>query len=235
MPRFERPGAVAESLNGLVSRLGLCDMPCFEHSSQVHSAMGYERQVATGVVPTRDCLHDWYNGLVWALYPKTRRLMNQQHLQEGSSGSSGNSRTPMRDAITLVDESGAVLLADDPKFFGYLREHDWYSLLVGNRQAWGNRIKLVLVGHGLLEALHRPYKGLCAKVLCLPLLETSNTETPQSDGAALDARLCDAIACLCTPKDLHPLPVMGVPGWFEENADPTFYEDRQVFREKPTR
>ncbi|MFW9622167.1 MAG: DUF3025 domain-containing protein, partial [Macromonas sp.] len=31
-------------------------------------------------------------------------------------------------------------------------------------------------------------------------------------------------------KPFTPLPVLGVPGWWPANADPTFYADAQVFR-----
>jgi len=29
---------------------------------------------------------------------------------------------------------------------------------------------------------------------------------------------------------LHPLPLLGVPGWWPANADPAFYDDPAVFR-----
>ncbi|MBN3821090.1 DUF3025 domain-containing protein, partial [Paraburkholderia sp. Se-20369] len=33
-----------------------------------------------------------------------------------------------------------------------------------------------------------------------------------------------------TSRDLSPLPVLGVPGWCAENAEPAFYDDPAVFR-----
>ncbi|HMM24565.1 MAG TPA: DUF3025 domain-containing protein [Pseudoxanthomonas mexicana] len=32
---------------------------------------------------------------------------------------------------------------------------------------------------------------------------------------------------------LTPLPVLGVPGWWDGNADPAFYADAAVFRPPP--
>ena len=33
-----------------------------------------------------------------------------------------------------------------------------------------------------------------------------------------------------TPRKLSPLPILGVPHFWAENADPSFYDDSQVFR-----
>jgi hypothetical protein len=33
-----------------------------------------------------------------------------------------------------------------------------------------------------------------------------------------------------TPRDLAPLPVLGVPGWWPTNGSPDFYDDTGYFR-----
>jgi hypothetical protein len=35
-------------------------------------------------------------------------------------------------------------------------------------------------------------------------------------------------------KPFEPLPVLGVPGWCADNAQPQFYDDTQVFRPRKT-
>jgi len=35
---------------------------------------------------------------------------------------------------------------------------------------------------------------------------------------------------LRSPSDLHPVPLLGVPGWHPDTADESFYDDRDYFR-----
>jgi hypothetical protein len=47
----------------------------------------------------------------------------------------------------------------------------------------------------------------------------------------LDAWLSPQIAALnWSQKPFAPLPVLGIPGWCEDNEDPNFYLNRSVFR-----
>ncbi|MDX1669940.1 MAG: DUF3025 domain-containing protein, partial [Limnobacter sp.] len=77
----------------------------------------------------------------------------------------------------------------------------------------------------------QPYKGLCAKVL---LVQMEGAE-PLSDHSVMDEVIVSSLQNLSHPGQLHPLPVMGVPGWFAVNEKPDFYSDTSVFRPKPTR
>jgi hypothetical protein len=36
-------------------------------------------------------------------------------------------------------------------------------------------------------------------------------------------------------KPFTPLPVLGIPGWCQENEDVSFYDDPRVFRPPPAR
>ena len=61
----------------------------------------YESFIArTGCVPTRDNLHDLFNGLMWLTYPQTKRRLNvlqaEQIAQHGVSGSRGSLRPTRR-------------------------------------------------------------------------------------------------------------------------------------------
>jgi len=49
--------------------------------------------------------------------------------------------------------------------------------------------------------------------------------------AHVDAQVAQALAAReLTSRDFAPLPVLGVPGWCADNADPSFYDDPAVFR-----
>ncbi|HEX4879971.1 MAG TPA: DUF3025 domain-containing protein, partial [Limnobacter sp.] len=83
------PGYVAERLNAMPHRGRLVGLPVFEPPQATLSALEYERCVASGAVPTRDLLHDWYNGVVWLACPKSKSFINQSHLRHAPlSGSS---------------------------------------------------------------------------------------------------------------------------------------------------
>lgn len=174
-------------------------------------AQGYERHVAaTGRVPTRDNAHDLFNGLVWLRCPAFKAALNAAHL--AAPPAPLGQRGPVRDALTLLDESG-LLLAAPPALAQALCAQDWTALFVTHRDLW-RQARALVVGHALLEKLLAPRKPLCARVLLV-----DDVQAP-----ALPKDL--------TPAALPPLPVLGIPGWWAPNAAAGFYADERVFRPK---
>ena len=175
----------------------------------------------TGQCPTRDGLHDFFNGLVWHHLPRTKRLLNRMQADAIGAQGIGAVRGPLRDALTLFDENAALLACPDA-LWQALQERQWETLFVTHRDLW-KKARIVVFGHALLEKLVHPRKGMCAHVLRVP--------RPFDDLAQLD----DQLEGLLTPQGLQtkpfqPLPVLGVPGWSADNADPAFYQDSAVFR-----
>lgn len=182
----------------------------------------YEAHIfRTGEVPTRDNLHDFFNGLAWLRFPQTKRRLNELQATEIEQRGVGASRGPLRDALTLFDENGAVLDAP-PALWDALLARDWHRLFVTERARWAEA-RLLVFGHALLEKLTVPRKGLTAHVLFAPGACQSIYPRDESIVEALSA------AHLAT-KPFVPLPVLGVPGWWPENANPCFYDDPDVFR-----
>jgi hypothetical protein len=177
----------------------------------------YESFIArTACVPTRDNLHDLYNGLMWLGYPKTKRRLNAIHAEEiAVRGGAAGARGPLRDALTLFDENAAILQAP-PALVEALSSRHWKTLFIDHRAEWRSA-RLALFGHALLEKLMQPRKAITAHVW---LVEDSTDEAIASSLAP--ARLIR--------KDFLPLPVLGVPGWWRENENPAFYDDADVFR-----
>ena len=202
----------------------------FIPQADLPAGVAYESHIfATGGVPTRDNLHDFFNGLVWMRFPATKRRLNVLQAQAiVQAGGVQATRGPLRDALTLFDENAALLQAPEP-LWQALQQRDWYALCVTHRALWA-QARLVLFGHALLEKLVAPYKSITAHVLCLPVplaLETPPDATVHPWDAWLAQQLApDWLA----RKPFTPLPVLGVPGWWPANADPTFYADAQVFR-----
>jgi len=178
----------------------------------------------TGCVPTRDNLHDFFNGLCWLRFPQTKRRLNRLQAAEIASAGVREVRGPVRDALTLFDENAALLQAPKP-LWDALIERDWHRLFVTLRPLWA-QARLVLFGHALLEKLVTPYKSITAHVLREPVPVDLGDNL-----AAWDAWLAQALSApLLASKPFTPLPVAGVPGWWSANEETEFYADTDVFR-----
>ena len=175
----------------------------------------------TGQVPTRDGLHDFFNGLCWLHFPLTKRRLNQ--LQAAQIAESGIQpvRGPARDGLTVFDENAAFFQGPDA-LWDALAAKDWQSLFVTLRPLWA-QARLVLFGHALLEKLVSPRKPITAHVY--------RAQAATNSIADLDAWMAaDLSAEKLATKPFAHLPVLGVPGWWPANEDPSFYADASVFR-----
>ncbi len=196
--------------------------------------LSYEDHVAeTGEVPTRHASwHDLLNALVWHRFPASKLALNRLHqLARLTAGSVQRGRR--RDAATLFDENGAVVFSDDPELLSLIRQMDWPQLFWQRRHEYGVRWQVLLFGHGLLDQLRQPFLGLTAHALLLPL-----SAAVAADAQAADAAIADCIACESaswTPAQLAPLPILGIPGWWPENDNEAFYDNRQYFRRERRR
>jgi hypothetical protein len=86
---------------------------------------------------------------------------------------------------------------------------------------------LWIFGHALLEQLAAPRKGLTAHVWRGPAV----LDCAAAADSWLQAR-CTAEKLAAKP--FTPLPVLGVPGWWAENENFSFYDESQVFRPRKT-
>lgn len=227
-------GGVAGALNALA---GSCPVQ-FAAGDAAPSGEAYEAFIRrAGHVPTRDNLHDLFNGLVWMGFPATKARLNVLQSNEIARQGVGTVRGPVRDAITLFDENGAVLLAPEPLWQALLAR-DWVTLFVTHRALWG-QARLVLFGHALMEQLVSPRKNITAHVLVekfalewIEQVEPPDVNMPSTGSlGALDAALAAALSAeVLARKPFTPLPVLGTPGWWPANEDPGFYADTGVFR-----
>ncbi|WP_310567086.1 DUF3025 domain-containing protein [Hydrogenophaga sp.] len=199
--------------------------PRFVPQAELPEGMAYEQFIFdTGGVPTRDGLHDFFNGLVWARFPATKRLLNRLQAAEIAKAGVGQVRGPVRDAITLFDENAVLLQAPD-ELWDALLAREWSRLFVELRPLWA-QARLVLFGHALTEKLVAPYKSITGHVYRAPVPLALGADLTAWDGW-LAARLT---AAELASKPFTPLPVLGVPGWWPANEDPAFYADAGVFR-----
>jgi hypothetical protein len=194
----------------------------FVPQSELPPGEAYERYIFnSGNCPTREGLHDFFNGLCWMRFPETKTRLNQLQAAEIAAAGVAPLRGPVRDALTVFDENAAFLLAPQP-LWDALIARDWTLLFVGLRPLWAEA-QLVLFGHALLEKLVYPRKPIVAHVYqARPAINSI---------ADLDAWVAgDLRAAQLACKPFAPLPVLGVPGWCPGNEDFSFYDDAMVFR-----
>ena len=193
----------------------------FVSPAALPEGLAYERFIfETRQVPTRDGQHDFFNGLIWLHFLQTKRRLNQLQAEQIAADGIRAVRGPVRDAATLFDENAALLQAPDA-LWEALQERDWTQLFLVHRSLW-SQVRLTLFGHALIEKLVQPRKDITAHVYRVPL-----GLAPQDIDAWLAEQLTPA---RLADKPFHPLPVLGVPGWWVANEDPAFYDDAQVFR-----
>jgi hypothetical protein len=198
----------------------------FVPQSALPEGQAYEDFIfKTAQVPTRDGLHDFFNGLCWHRFPLAKRRLNQLQAAEIEAQGVRSTRGSVRDALTLFDENVVLMHAPDV-VWAALQARDWLKLFVDLREQW-QQVHLVLFGHALVEKLVTPYKSITGHVY-----RVSNEVNPH-DEAALDTWLVQDLqpAKLAT-KPYEPLPVLGIPGWCAANAERAYYEDTTVFRAK---
>jgi hypothetical protein len=209
-----RSQSVAAALNA--SRGASSVSVRFVKHSMMPACEPYESFIArTASVPARDNVHDLLNGLMWLTYPRTKQQLNVMQAREIELRGISGARGPLRDALTLFDENAAMLQAP-AGLLDALRRRDWHTLFVTQRAQWQST-PLVLFGHALLEKLLHPRKAITAHVW-----QIEDPTDGEMASSLTRERLLD--------KSFLPLPVLGVPGWWSANEDPSFYADEAVFR-----
>jgi hypothetical protein len=218
----DSPGAVAARLNVALARQAPVMLQAgplrFVAQQALPPGEAYESFInRTATVPTRDNLHDFFNGLAWLRFPALKRRLNILQAEAIARDGIGTTRGPLRDALTLFDENAALWQAP-AALADALARRDWQALFVSHRVAW-HAVQPLLFGHALLDKLVQPRKAITAHVWLLPI----------------DADLDDAAAAWFTPDRLLatrplPLPVLGVPGWWPANENTAFHADASVFR-----
>jgi Protein of unknown function (DUF3025) len=194
----------------------------FVPQSELPPGEAYEKYIFNSKsCPTREGLHDFFNGLCWIHFPATKKRLNQLQAEQIGKDGIGQQRGAVRDALTVFDENAAFLHAPDA-LWDALVAKDWHTLFVTQRRLWDDA-HLVLFGHALLEKLVSPRKPMTAHVY--------RTNSATNSTADLDAWVAaDLCADKLMRKPFAHLPVLGVPGWWPGNENTDFYDDPSVFR-----
>ena len=193
----------------------------------------YEGHIAaTGCVPTRHNLHDFFNASMWFQYPRIKAALNALQAAQIEALGIGPTRGGVRDALTLFDENAVLFACADPRIsgrFARLRLADAVSVKTRRveRALRGARLRPRAAGKAVvaLQGVHGPRvdRGSSA---CLLLPSTTNNAGRCSTNVSRSMLLSRS----STSRDFAPLPVLGVPGWWPANESSAFYADATVFR-----
>lgn len=224
-------------LNALAAKQGLQNhrgLPIhFVPQASLPRDIAYEAFIsATGDVPTRDNLHDFFNALVWLTFPQIKARLNALQAAEiARSGSLATNRGNLRDAATIFDENAALLVVRDTAMIDALRMHDWYEVFIRRRREFGLHCEVWLFGHALMEKLVTPYKAITAHTWAI-IAEEKYFNLPLCGRRLwVDEIVAQQLAEGLATTAFTPLPVLGVPGWWEGQGE-AFYADQAVFRPK---
>jgi hypothetical protein len=204
-------------------------------STQLPGDINYEQQISdTGRVATRqNSFHDLFNALAWSRFPRIKAAMNSVHCSEYASGSP-QQRSKRRDALTLFDECGVVIVSADLDLQEQLARHQWHTAFRGSIEAWQQDHLVFVTGHALLEKYLDPYKAITAHALLIKSNAAVNYASRESFIPSLDDYVANAIISnevLDTTHCLSAIPLAGIPGWWPVTpTDTDFYSDKNVFR-----
>lgn len=212
----------------------------FVPQSDLPAAMAYETFIsATGNVPTRDNLHDFFNALVWLTFPQIKTQLNALQAAEiaksidaRNAGNTPNpSRGKLRDGATIFDENAALLITSDAQLVTALRSHQWHEVFIARRGMFGRNCDVHLFGHALLEKLVSPYKAITAHAWVVFVDSAFFTLPSDEQQTWIDAIVASQLASGVVTADFTSLPILGVPGWWDQQSA-AFYDDAMVFRPK---
>ncbi|RJG07179.1 DUF3025 domain-containing protein [Noviherbaspirillum cavernae] len=236
-----------QDINEIATRIGLenhCGLPVrFVAQADLPLGTPYEAFIsATGGVPTRDNLHDFFNALVWLTFPKIKTQLNALQAAEifkhtaspGIPHPHGASRGKLRDAATIFDENAALLVARDAQIVDALCNHRWHDVFQTRRAAFGSDWEVWPFGHALMEKLVTPYKSITAHALPVMAGDGFFAMPFEEKRRWLDAVASRHLAAGVSTAEFTPLPILGIPGWWHEQDD-AFYGDTTVFRPKKVR
>ena len=174
----------------------------------------------TGRVETRpDNLHDFFNALAWLAFPRTKARINALHAAEIPRES--GRRGALRDLLTIFDEGGAIVQCDDASLVSMLTGCRWKDLFWQNRERVKSAMRVLVLGHAVLEQALEPWPGITCKAIVVPAVA-------DPDAAALG--WLGRLAPGASPRVLWPLPIFGFPGWHPGTAAAEFYDDARYFR-----
>lgn len=176
--------------------------------------------------------HDLFNALAWMTFPTAKAAINARHYESLAAGEGGQ-RPPQRDALTLFDEDGIVVVSSDPALLELVKDFHWKELFWDRSQEVREKMRFFLFGHALYQKAMNPFIGMTGKGILLEVPAAFFDQPLRAQIAETDRRLALHVwdrERLGKGRDLAPVPVLGVPGWWQGNNAAEFYDNTDYFR-----
>ncbi|MEQ1776479.1 MAG: DUF3025 domain-containing protein [Burkholderiales bacterium] len=179
--------------------------------------------------------HDLFNLLVWITFPRTKAAINARHYQallERQSQDALN-RGPAQDALTLFDESGVIVAASDADLLHDVRNFAWKRLFWQRRERVQRNLRCFIFGHALYEKALQPFEGITGRSVLFEVDHGFQAWPLARQLHVLDKRLAHLVAdhaSFQATRELAPLPLLGIPGWWPANKQESFYDNTAYFR-----
>jgi hypothetical protein len=203
-------------------------------SQPAPAALDFEARIfERGEVETRVASwHDAFHALAWLAFPRAKARINELHVAAGTHATP-NGRGVVRNVLTLIDEGGLIVTSTDLDLLERLRRFEWHALFWRERAAVQRAMTFTVFGHALLERTLSMHHGATGR----GILFVVGADHLAADGderlRRLDALLCEFLAdpsAWTSGRDLHPVPIKGIPGWARENESEAYYFDTSQFR-----
>jgi hypothetical protein len=218
-------------LRGLAAGIASAIEPWFdftpEDDARLEAAGGFDALIAeSALIPTRPELHhDLLGALIWLHFPALKTAIHRAQLAGGAAP-----RGPRENAATHLDESGVLVVSSDCRVFEALAELKWPEVFWQRRAALQQTTRFIAFGHGLLDSMREPHSKLMGKALFVHVAAAALELSASQLRVFLDREIAQRLLpFLSEPARLHPLPVLGVPGWSAQECE-AYYRDEQYFR-----
>ncbi|MDH5424770.1 MAG: DUF3025 domain-containing protein [Gammaproteobacteria bacterium] len=193
----------------------------------------YESRIyLKGELQTRlDNWHDLFNATAWLQFPKTKSALNALHFENSKTREAGTNRSPLENAITLFDECGAIIVADDEKLLEMIRNHQWKEIFLDNKEAWQKHIQCFVFGHAMHEKALTLYLGMTTHCILLKKEDDFFQQDYPAQLEKLDTETANIWIDkkINKTKDLQPVPILGIPAWYKQQTE-DFYANKDYFR-----
>ena len=196
----------------------------------------YEPRIyLNGEVQTRaENWHDFFNALMWMMFPKVKAAMNyHQYQQQKERWGCSSQRSNLENILALFDENGAIVVSSNRLLSRLLREFKWKELFVDRRYDVLEHMQFFMIGHSLYEKALNPYVGMTANSMILEVEESFFNQPLVAQIKELDVIISNMLMnkqWVQSPKAYSPLPLLGIPGWTTDNEQPGYYDNIQYFR-----
>ena len=197
----------------------------------------YESRIyLSGHIQTRaQNWHDFFNALVWQVFPQSKSILNQIHYraQLTESKSNINNRCAIRDAATSFDESGVIVISSNRTLIQLLEHFQWKELFWRHRKSILSSMRFFVYGHGLYEKALNPYSGMTGKGIIFKVENDYFSKTLPDQLLSADKMLESFLSqTLLSSSTLTPIPLLGYPGWIRDNENEAYYDNKEYFRDQ---